>query len=239
MEVILLERIEKLGKIGDRVRVKNGFARNFLLPNRKALRATKEAHEYFEQERAKFEEKNDAALAQAKINFDKINDKSWTLIRQASETGQLYGSVNSRDIVALLAEEECEISRSQVLVSVVIKALGIHEARVRLHPELIATIHLNVARSEEDAEGQRAALTAEEQAEKLEQAAAEIFEASNAAEKMAEELRTENAPTLESAETKTAEAPAPPAQEAAVGLDAAPADSPVDNGDNLEAPKPN
>ena len=228
MEVILLERIEKLGKIGDSVRVKDGFARNFLLPNKKALRATKEARAFFEAEREKFEKQNADALVIAQSQHEKVNDKTWTLIRQASETGQLYGSVKAQDIVSALAEVDCPIQRSQVMISNVIKTLGIHEARVRLHPEVVAKVQLNVARSEEDAAGQLAALSAEEQAEELNKAAENLFDEGAAPTEMAQQIEEENqAP-------EAPEAPAPAEKE----IETAP---PMNNVDNLNSSntKPN
>lgn len=188
MEIILLERIERLGKIGDVVQVKNGYARNFLLPHRKALRSNKESRSYFETQREQLEQQNEVAIKESKSILEKIDGISLTLIRQASETGQLYGSVNSRDIVAALARENCNINRSQVMLNDIIKKLGIHSTRIRLHPEVTAKIQLNVARTKEDATGQIEALSAEQQAEELDKATSDIFEEGVTPTEMAEEI---------------------------------------------------
>ncbi len=173
MEVILLERIDKLGDLGATVRVKNGYARNFLLPRGKALRANKGNLERFEKQRQELEERNTTLRDQAKLQAEKIDGETFILIRQAGESGQLYGSVTPRDIVNLLAEHQCAIGRDQVLLVNTIKMLGIHQARIRLHPEIIAAIRLNVARTEEDASGQ---LSAAQAAQSIAEAAKDIFE---------------------------------------------------------------
>ncbi len=173
MDVILLERIDRLGDLGATVRVKNGYARNFLLPQGKALRANKANLEKFEDQRHDLEARNTALRDLAKAQAEKINGQTFTLIRQAGESGQLYGSVTTRDIVGLLAEHDCPIERAHVLLANTIKMLGIHTARIRLHPEIIADIKLNVARTQEDASGQ---LSAEEAASSIAEAAENIFE---------------------------------------------------------------
>ncbi len=152
MDVILLERVEKLGNIGEIVSVKPGFARNFLLPRNKALRASEANKKRFEANRAQIEADNamrrDHAIEDAKA----IDGKSIVLIRQASNTGQLYGSVASRDLAEALTEDGAKISRNQIVLDRPIKALGVHEVRVALHPEVAVTIKVNVARSPEEAE---------------------------------------------------------------------------------------
>jgi large subunit ribosomal protein L9 len=149
MEVILLERVEKLGQIGDVVTVKNGFARNYLLPNKKALRANEANKKVFEANRAKIEADNASKRSDAEAASKGVDGKTVQLIRQASNTGQLYGSVSARDIVEAL---EAEVSKSQIVLKHPIKAIGMHEVKVALHPEVSVTVKVNVARSPEEAE---------------------------------------------------------------------------------------
>ncbi len=157
MEVILLERIEKLGQMGDVVRVKPGFARNYLLPQRKALRASKENMAYFESQRTQLEAENLKRREEAKAIAKKIDGAQVILIRQAGETGQLYGSVSSRDLADAIREGGVTVGRGQIVLDKPIKTLGMHDIRVRLHPEVTITITANVARSNEEAETQAAA----------------------------------------------------------------------------------
>jgi large subunit ribosomal protein L9 len=152
MEVILLERVEKLGAIGDVVNVKNGFARNYLLPNKKALRANESNRKLFEANRAKIEADNAKRRDNAETEAKALDDKSVTLIRQASNTGQLYGSVSARDIVEALESDGATVTKSQVVLARPIKAIGMHEVKNALHPEVAVTVHENVARSPEEAE---------------------------------------------------------------------------------------
>src|SRR5512139_3931532 len=152
MEVILLERVEKLGQIGDIVTVKNGFARNYLLPNKKALRANEANKKVFEANRAKIEEDNASKRSDAEKASKGIDGKTVQLIRQASNTGQLYGSVSARDIVEALDAENAKVSKSQIVLNRPIKAIGMHEVKVALHPEVSVTVKVNVARSPEEAE---------------------------------------------------------------------------------------
>ena len=152
MEVILLERVEKLGAIGDVVKVKDGFARNYLLPNKKALRANEANRKVFEANRAKIEEDNASRRTDAEKSAKDVDGKTVQLIRQASNTGQLYGSVSARDIVELLDAEGAKVTKSQVVLDRPIKALGIHEVKIALHPEVSVTVKVNVARSPEEAE---------------------------------------------------------------------------------------
>jgi len=157
MELILLERIEKLGQMGDVVNVKPGFARNYLLPQRKALRATKANRERFENERAQLEAINLERRSEAEAVSSKLEGFSCVLLRQASESAQLYGSVSARDIADAATEAGVTVDRKQVLLERPIKTLGIHKVRIALHPEVIVGIRVNVARSAEEAEAQDAA----------------------------------------------------------------------------------
>ncbi|MBC6416812.1 MAG: 50S ribosomal protein L9 [Rhodospirillales bacterium] len=154
MEVILLERIEGWGQMGDVVKVRPGYARNYLLPQKKALRATKTNLAYFETRRAQLEANNLAKREEAEQVGNKIDGLAVVLIRQASETGQLYGSVTARDIVDGLHAEGLTVERSQVVLDRPIKTLGLNDIRVRLHPEVSVTITANVARTAEEAQMQ-------------------------------------------------------------------------------------
>ena len=152
MEVILLERVEKLGHIGDVVNVKNGFARNYLLPNKKALRANEANRKLFEANRAKIEADNAERRSGAEVAAKTVDGKTVQLIRQASNTGQLYGSVSARDIVDALEADGAKVSKSQIVLDRPIKAIGMHEIKVALHPEVSVTVKVNVARSPEEAD---------------------------------------------------------------------------------------
>jgi large subunit ribosomal protein L9 len=152
MEVILLERVEKLGHIGDVVNVKNGFARNYLLPNKKALRANEANRKLFEANRTKIEADNAERRSGAEAAAKGVDGKTVQLIRQASNTGQLYGSVSARDIVDALEVEGAKVSKSQIVLDRPIKAIGMHEVKVALHPEVSVTVKVNVARSPEEAD---------------------------------------------------------------------------------------
>jgi len=154
MDVILLERVEKLGSIGDVVKVKDGFARNFLLPNKKALRANEANRKVFEANRERLEAENASRRTDAEKEAKGLEGTSLTLIRQSSNTGQLYGSVAVRDIVEALEADGHKIAKSQVVLDRPIKAIGVHEVKVALHPEVAVTIKVNVARSPEEAEMQ-------------------------------------------------------------------------------------
>ena len=154
MEVILLERVAKLGQIGDVVRVKDGFARNFLLPRKKALRATEANRKRFEGQRVEIEARNLELKHEAKAIAEKLDGHSIVLIRQAGESGQLYGSVSPRDIAEALGQSRFKVSREQVVLNTPIKALGLHTVPVHLHPEVDVKITVNVARSAEEAERQ-------------------------------------------------------------------------------------
>lgn len=157
MNIILLERIERLGQIGDVVSVRPGYARNYLLPQRKAMRATKENLAVFESQRAQIEAANLERRKEAEAVAKKLEGFGIIVIRQAGESGQLYGSVNARDIAEGVVDGGFTIERRQVSLVSVIKALGIHEVKLQLHPEVAVTITVNVARSEEEAQKQAAA----------------------------------------------------------------------------------
>ena len=152
MDVILLERVEKLGSIGDVVTVKNGFARNFLLPNKKALRANESNRKLFESNRAKIESDNANKRGDAEVASKDVDGKSVTLIRQASNVGALYGSVSARDVVDALEADGAKVLKSQVVLGKPIKTIGVHDVRIALHPEVSVTVKVNVARSPEEAE---------------------------------------------------------------------------------------
>ena len=171
MEVILLERIERLGKMGDVVKVKPGFARNFLLPQKKALRATPENLAYFETQRAHLESLNQAQRSDAEESAKRLDGQSVVLLRQAGESGQLYGSVTTRDIVAALGEVGFTAERRMINLATPIKSLGIYSVRVALHPEVAATVSVNVAKSEEEAEAQATAALAPPEPEPAEEEA--------------------------------------------------------------------
>ena len=152
MEVILLERVEKLGQIGDVVTVKDGFARNFLLPNKKALRSNNANRKVFESNKTKIVADNEVRKGEAQTASKDIDGKSVTLIRQASNTGQLYGSVAIRDIVEALESNGAKVLKNQIVLDKPIKAIGLYEVRVQLHPEVAVTVKINVARSPEEAD---------------------------------------------------------------------------------------
>jgi large subunit ribosomal protein L9 len=154
MDVILLERVEKLGHIGDVVKVKDGFARNFLLPRKKALRANEANRKVFEANRERIEADNASRRTDAQAEAKTLEGVSVTLIRQASNTGQLYGSVAVRDLVEALVADGHKVNKAQVVLDRPIKAIGLHEVRVALHPEVAVTVKVNVARSPEEADMQ-------------------------------------------------------------------------------------
>jgi large subunit ribosomal protein L9 len=174
MEVILLERIENLGQMGDVVRVRPGFARNYLLPKRKALRATKDNMSRFESQRAQLEAQNLKRRQEAEAVGSKLDGLKVVLLRQASEAGQLYGSVTARDIAEAVTEAGFTIQKSQVVLNQPIKELGLHTIRVVLHPEVSVAVTANVAKSAEEAEAQVSGHSAKRQ--EAEQAFAEATE---------------------------------------------------------------
>jgi large subunit ribosomal protein L9 len=156
MEVILLERVEKLGAIGDVVKVKDGFARNYLLPRKKALRANEANRKVFEANRARIEEENADRRADAEKESKSVEGKTVQLIRQASNTGQLYGSVSARDIADALDGVGAHLAKNQVVLDRPIKAIGMHDVKIALHPEVVVIVRVNVARSPEEADLQAA-----------------------------------------------------------------------------------
>src|SRR5205809_830879 len=199
MEIILLERVEKLGAIGDVVKVKDGFARNYLLPNKKALRANEANRKLFEANSARIEEDNAEKRSDAEKAAKGVDGKSVKLIRQASNTGQLYGSVSARDIAEALEGVGAKVAKSQVVLDHPIKAIGMHEVKIALHPEVAVTVNVNVARSPEEADLQAQGIDVLEQ----------MFE-EEAAPAVAEQLEPigEAAETVEAAEADEEVAPA-------------------------------
>jgi len=154
MEVILLERISRLGQMGDVVRVRDGYARNFLLPQGKALRATDANRKQFESQRTQLEARNLERKQEAEAVAVKLNGQSFVVIRQAGETGQLYGSVSTRDLAEVMEAGGFTVARNQVALNQPIKTIGLHAVAIVLHPEVEATVTVNVARSEDEAERQ-------------------------------------------------------------------------------------
>jgi len=154
MDVILLERVEKLGAIGDVVKVKDGFARNYLLPNKKALRANEANRKVFEANRARIEADNASRRTDAEKEAKNFDGVAITLIRQSSNTGQLYGSVAVRDLVEALEADGHKVAKSAIVLAKPIKAIGVYDVKVQLHPEVAVTVKVNVARSPEEAEMQ-------------------------------------------------------------------------------------
>ena len=154
MQVILLERVEKLGQMGDEVRVKDGFARNFLLPQKKALRANKTNREYFNTQKAQLEARNLERKSEASKVAEKLEGKTFVLLRQAGDRGQLYGSVSPRDIADVISAGGFSVSRTQVPLDKPIKDIGLTPIHVVLHPEVRVKVTINVARSEDEAERQ-------------------------------------------------------------------------------------
>ena len=212
MEVILLERVEKLGAIGDVVKVKNGFARNYLLPNKKALRANDANRKLFESNRARIEEDNAEKRSEAEKSATGVDGKSVQLIRQASNTGQLYGSVSARDIAEALEGVGAKVAKSQVVLDRPIKALGVHEIKIALHPEVAVMVKVNVARSPEEADLQAQGIDV--MAQMFERDAAPVIEEELVAEEAAAEtddVAEAAEPAPETAEVAEVEAEAPAA----------------------------
>jgi len=179
MQVILLERVEKLGQMGDEVRVKDGFARNFLLPKKKALRATKANREYFHAQKAQLETQNAERKKGADAIASKLGGKSFILIRQAGDRGQLYGSVSPRDVSDAMEKAGYKVDRHQVSISQAIKTIGLFTVPVVLHPEVKVNVTVNVARSEDEAERQARGedvLAGRTEAQEARAAAEEVFE---------------------------------------------------------------
>jgi len=220
MQVILLERIGKLGQMGDTVTVKDGFARNYLLPQGKALRATDENKKQFENERVQLETRNLELKKEAEAVSGKLEGQSFIAIRQAGDTGQLYGSVSTRDIAELITAQGFTVSRNQVQLDKPIKILGLHPMRLTLHPEVIVSVDVNVARSEDEAARQARGEDVTAQGGELEEgetiAAEEVFEDEELAQQAEEEL-SEAAAEVEEEVAVVAETTE---DEAAVDIDA-------------------
>jgi len=179
MQVILLERVEKLGQMGDEVKVKDGFARNFLLPQKKALSATKANRDFFQGQKTQLEARNLEQKKEAEVVGKKLDGKSFVLIRQAGDRGQLYGSVSPRDIADVVSAGGISINRTQVPLDQAIKTIGLFTIGVRLHPEVRVKVTINVARSEDEAERQSRGedvLAEKTEQEEAKVAAEELFE---------------------------------------------------------------
>ena len=185
MEVILLERIERLGQMGDIVNVKNGYARNYLFPQKKALRKTKDNMAVFESKRKEYEAHNLKLKQDAETLAKKMEGLSIVIVRQAAETGQLYGSVTMRDICETIRDAGYHVERSQINLNQPFKNLGIFDVKLSLHPDVIQTVRVNIARSEEEAKRatQKKAKAVKAESEKVEEAKTE--------EKPAEESKAE------------------------------------------------
>lgn len=216
MQIVLLERIAKLGQMGDVVTVKDGYARNYLLPQGKALRANKANLAQFEENRSQLEARNLERKKEAESVNGKLDGESFVVIRQSGDTGQLYGSVTTRDIAELLSESGFSTARNQVVLSTPIKTLGLHPVTVVLHPEVNSSVIVNVARTEEEAERQAAGedVTAEQadeeeaiDVEAIFDEGAEVAIEEEVAEEAAEEASEEVAeePTAEEAEEVSSE----------------------------------
>ena len=208
MEVILLERVANLGQMGEVVRVKDGFARNFLLPRGKALRATQENRTRFETMKVELETRNLELKGDAQKVADKLNGQSFTVLRQAAEGGQLYGSVSPRDIAALASDRGFALSRSQIALNTPIKMIGLHKVPVALHPEVEVTINITVARNADEAariaRGEDVTVLREEGAE-IEAEAERFFEPDAAEARRAGETPEEESTEPAETEQKSAE----------------------------------
>jgi large subunit ribosomal protein L9 len=181
MQVILLERVEKLGQMGDEVKVKDGFARNYLLPKKKALRATEANREFFKTQKTQLEARNLERKKEAEGVSGKLSGKTFVMLRQAGDRGQLYGSVSPRDIADIVTAGGFSISRGQVPLDKAIKTIGLHEVNVVLHPEVRVKVTINVARTDDEADRQARgedvlAEVAEEEAAEAAPAAEALFE---------------------------------------------------------------
>jgi large subunit ribosomal protein L9 len=221
MQVILLERVEKLGQMGQVVKVKDGFARNYLLPRKKALRATKDNLARFEKEKAQLEARNLTLKKEAEGVAAKLDKQSYVILRQAGETGMLYGSVSTRDISDAVTAGGVTLNREQVSLDKAIKTLGMHEVKIVLHPEVRVTITLNVARTAEEAQrqarGENVLMSEAEQARLEAEALFESEEAAKGLKGEAEEEPAAGEPKPErkkkAAAEKPAKADAEPAEE--------------------------
>jgi len=195
MQIVLLERIGKLGQMGDIVTVKDGFARNYLLPQGKALRATKANIAHFETQRAQLEAVNLERKTEAEAVGEKLDGQNFTAIRQAGDTGQLYGSVTTRDISEVVTENGFTIERDQLVLATPIKTLGLHAVSVSLHPEVQVSISINVARTEEEAARQAAGedVTIEKDDDEYEMKSIDAFEDEETAKKAEKSLSDDDA----------------------------------------------
>lgn len=213
MDVILLERIGKLGQMGDIVTVKDGFARNYLLPRGKALRATDNNKARFEKERAQLEARNLELKKEAEGISGKLDGQKFVAIRQAGDTGQLYGSVSTRDIAEIVSAAGFSVARDQVQLDKPIKVLGLHPLNITLHPEVIVTVDINVARSEDEAARQARGEDVIAQAEEVEEeetiAVEEVFEDEELAQQVEEELQAEDTEAAEAAAPEEAASETP------------------------------
>lgn len=220
MDIILLERVEKLGAIGDVVTVKDGYARNFLLPNKKALRANEANRKVFEANRAKIESDNASRREEAQKASGSVEGKQIVLIRAASQTGQLYGSVSVKDIVDGLNAQDAKVAKSMIVLERPIKTLGVFDVKVVLHPEVSVNVQVNVARSDDEAELQKDGVNVLDQMFEAEQAeiAAEAIEAQVEAEVAAD--AADAAEAAANAKRREEQAAAKAAAEAAGGLSA-------------------
>ncbi len=214
MQVILLERIGRLGQMGDTVTVKDGYARNFLLPQGKALRATQANKERFEKDRATLETRNLELKSEATSVSTKLDGQSFVAIRQAGDTGQLYGSVSTRDIADIITEAGYSVARNQVHLDKPIKVLGVHSLHVSLHPEVIVSVNINVARTDEEAKRQARGedVTAERGEDEDALTAEEVFEdeelAKQAEETLEADTESEEPDASADAKDEAAEEPA-------------------------------
>nr|WP_315457407.1 50S ribosomal protein L9 [uncultured Sphingorhabdus sp.] len=220
MDIILLERVEKLGAIGDVVTVKDGYARNFLLPNKKALRANEANRKVFEANRSKIESDNASRRDEAQKASGSVEGKQIVLIRAASQTGQLYGSVSVKDIVDGLVAQDAKVSKSMIVLERPIKTLGVFDVKVVLHPEVSVNVQVNVARSDDEAELQKDGVNVLDQMFEAEQAeiAAEAIEAQVEAEVASD--AADAAEAAANAKRREEQAAAKAAAEAAGGLSA-------------------
>jgi large subunit ribosomal protein L9 len=207
MKLVLLERVENLGAMGDIVNVRPGFARNYLLPQEKALRATDANMVRFDAQREALEKRNAERRTEAEASGSHLDGESFVMIRQAGESGQLYGSVTSRDVAETISESGTNVVRSQIALTAPIKTLGIHDVRVRLHAEVSVTVAINVARSEDEAERQAAGedvVTAQADEDRAidEALAADLFDASEEGQEAAARATSEE--TTEEADEEAA-----------------------------------
>ena len=229
MQVILLERVEKLGQMGDEVKVKDGFARNYLLPNKKALRANEANKKLFEANRARIEADNAERKAEAEKSSKGVDGKTVQLIRQASNVGHLYGSVSARDIAEALEGVGAHVGKSQIVLDRPIKAIGVHEVKIALHPEVAVTVKVNVARSPEEADLQAQGVDVLQQM--FEEEAAPLVAADLAAAAESGKI-AEAEPAAEAAAEGEAETEAEPAEAEAEPAAEADAETPANEGED-------